>query len=94
MYLSLNGILEQIKLKYNKHLIMPKNYTTFKAFDKHYQYIIEIEDFQDKYLETIKLMYEIVQQHILTDGNKRLSLEVFRNLLGEDLNEIERKLGK
>ena len=93
-YLTLWDILQEIAEEYQKHFIVVKYKKTFEAFDKHYQYILTLDDFQDRYLEAVKLMYEVVMQHPLTDGNKRLSARLFDVLLGNNIERIERKLGE
>ena len=91
---SLWDIITAMKAKYLKHRINPMTKPKIDAFDKHYQHILTLDDFQDRYLETIKLMYEVIMQHPMVDGNKRLSAEIWRNCLGEDNDWIYNKLGE
>ena len=98
LYLSLEGLREYIQFSFEAHRIEVKDKNVWKGFEKHYQHILELEDYQDKYLETVKLMYEIVMQHPLVDGNKRLSAYVFSNLLYNSttvvsIEEIVEKIG-
>ena len=91
-YNTLQEMVDDLNNKYSNHIIKPK--TNIKGFEQHYQYIKTLDDIQEKYLEAIKLTYEIVMQHPLIDGNKRLSYMVLIDLLGDKWWETLEKLGE
>ena len=91
-YNTLQEMVNDLNDKFSNHIIKQK--INIKGFEQHYQYIKALDDIQEIYLETLKLSYEIMMQHPLTDGNKRLSYMVLIDLLGDKWWETLEKLGE
>ena len=91
---NLESLVNKIKRDFPQHRIQIRNKTVWKGFEQHYSHILDLDDFQDITLEAGKLAYEILTQHPLIDGNKRLYVLLLGTILNIDVEKIYWKLGE